>query len=219
MIISGLQIKSGLTTIKFFPTAHHAQSKSVAVASIADNHAHATPTHLLSPPARTTNKVSALWTITLMLVTLTVSGQVPVIKEPQPFTFSQPEIVKMTTGTQIVNPTITNTLYSIDPNERNKQIINEVDKYVKNQERQKQLVAEAMRELDGPQIEYNFQPSGLKGKGNFYKSYDQITKMLTGESKSNLKRAVFLSEFAYDTTMNYEKFNQEISGHRKNCGT
>lgn len=45
---SGLQINSGITTIKFFPTAHHAQSKSVAVASIADIHTHATPTHLLS---------------------------------------------------------------------------------------------------------------------------------------------------------------------------
>jgi hypothetical protein len=44
----GLQIKSGVTTIKFFPAAHHAPSKSVAVASIADTHAHATPTHLLS---------------------------------------------------------------------------------------------------------------------------------------------------------------------------
>ena len=52
MIISGLQIKSELTTIKFFLTAHHAQSKSVAVASIADTHAHATTTHLLSPPTK-----------------------------------------------------------------------------------------------------------------------------------------------------------------------
>jgi hypothetical protein len=39
-------MKSGLTTIKFFPTAQYAQSKSVAVASIADTYAHATPTHL-----------------------------------------------------------------------------------------------------------------------------------------------------------------------------
>jgi len=49
VIISRFQIKSGLTTIKFFPTAHHAQSKSVAEASIADTHTHATRTHLLSP--------------------------------------------------------------------------------------------------------------------------------------------------------------------------
>jgi len=47
VIISGLHIKSGITTIKFSPNAHYAQSKSGAVASIAYIHAHATPTHLL----------------------------------------------------------------------------------------------------------------------------------------------------------------------------
>lgn len=51
MKYSGLLIKGGLTTIKFFPTAHYAPSKSVAVASIADANARATPTHLLSQPA------------------------------------------------------------------------------------------------------------------------------------------------------------------------
>lgn len=81
MIISGLQIKSGLTTIKFFPTAHHAQSKSVAVASIADTHAHATPTHLLSPPTEnyeTKFSKPTHWTLTtiLIFVLLNASGQV-----------------------------------------------------------------------------------------------------------------------------------------------
>lgn len=46
---SGHQIKSGITTKKFFPTAHCAQSKSVAVAADTQALAHATPTHLLSP--------------------------------------------------------------------------------------------------------------------------------------------------------------------------
>jgi len=41
VIISGLHIKSGITTIKFSPNAHYAQSKSGAVASIAYIHAHA----------------------------------------------------------------------------------------------------------------------------------------------------------------------------------
>jgi len=81
VIISGLQIKIGLTTIKFFPTAHHAQSKSVAVASIADTHAHATPTHLLSQPAEsyeTKFSKPTRWTLTtiLILIFLKASGQV-----------------------------------------------------------------------------------------------------------------------------------------------
>ena len=78
---SGLLIKSGITTIKFFPTAHYAQSKSVAVAADTQSHAHATPTHLLSPPAESyESKFSkpTKWTLTaiLTLILLNASGQV-----------------------------------------------------------------------------------------------------------------------------------------------
>jgi len=78
---SRLQIKSGITTIKFFPTAHYAQSKSVAVAADTQSHAYATPTHLLSPPAESyESKFSkpTKWTLTTILVLILVkaSGQV-----------------------------------------------------------------------------------------------------------------------------------------------
>lgn len=81
MTICGLQIKSGVTTIKFFPTAHHAQSKSVAVAADTQSHAHATPTLLLLPPAESYElKFSkpTKWTLTtiLTLILLNASGQV-----------------------------------------------------------------------------------------------------------------------------------------------
>jgi hypothetical protein len=77
----GRLIKSGTTTIKFFPTAHYAQSKSVAVAADPHAHAHATPTHLLSPPAESyESKFSkpTRWTLTtiLILILLKVNGQV-----------------------------------------------------------------------------------------------------------------------------------------------
>jgi hypothetical protein len=70
-----------LTTIKFFPTAHYAQSKSVAVAADSQANAHATPTHLLSPPAENCeSKFSKLtkWTSTaiLTLILLNAAGQV-----------------------------------------------------------------------------------------------------------------------------------------------
>jgi hypothetical protein len=81
VIKSGLQIKSGLTTIKFFPTAYHAPSKSVAVAADTQAHAHATPTHLLSPSAESyESKFSkpTRWTLTtiLSLILFNASGQV-----------------------------------------------------------------------------------------------------------------------------------------------
>lgn len=209
VITSGLQIKIRLTPIKFFLTAHNAPSKSVVVAAATQTHP--TFTQLLYQSSKTTNKVSALWTIALVIVTLRVSAQIPVIVEPKPFTFSQPHIVKTNMVTQTGNRALTSTSYSLDVNERNRQIKNEIDDYSKKQEQQRKFIEDAMRELNVPQIEYSFKPSGLKGRRNFHKSYDQITKMLTGESKASLKRAVFLSEFAYDTTMNYENFNQEIS--------
>lgn len=75
------RIKSGIATIKFFPTAHYAQSKSVAVAADTQANAHTTPTHLLSPPADSyESKFSkpTKWTLTtiLILVFLKASGQV-----------------------------------------------------------------------------------------------------------------------------------------------
>lgn len=45
---SGFHIKSGITILKFFSTAHYAQSKSVTVPTDTQDHAHGTPTHLLS---------------------------------------------------------------------------------------------------------------------------------------------------------------------------
>jgi hypothetical protein len=70
-----------LTTIKFFSTAHHAPSKSVAVAADSHANAHATPTHLLSPPAASYDSKFSKpirWTLTtiLILVLLKASGQV-----------------------------------------------------------------------------------------------------------------------------------------------
>jgi hypothetical protein len=81
VINSGLVIKSVTTTIKFFPTAHYAPSKSVAVAAVTQSHPHATPTHLLPPPAESyESKFSkpTRWTLTtiLILLLLKASGQV-----------------------------------------------------------------------------------------------------------------------------------------------
>ncbi len=210
VITSGLQIKSGLTTIKFFPTAHHAQSKSVAVASIADTHAHATPTHLLSPPARTTNKVFATWTIALVLVTLTAFGQIPNIpKTPQPATFQRYDQTNWS-GNRGQNPTTNQNQYSLDQNERNRQIMQEVDDYVRQQEYQKRLIAEAVEELTPNTRNYKLTTKYSKAKGNYFKAFNELNTMLD-KGTLDLKRAVFLVEHAYDTTLTYERFKNQIS--------
>jgi len=205
----GLQIKSGLTTIKFFPTAHHAQSKSVAVASIADTYAHATPTHLLSPPSSTTNKVSALLTMTLVLVTLTASGQIPNMpKTPQPSTFQRYDQTNWS-GNRGQNPTTNQNQYSLDQNERNRQIMQEFDDYVRQQEYQKQLIAEAVEEMTPKTRNYKLTTKYSKAKGNYFKAFNELSTMLDNGTL-DLKRAVFLVEHAYDTTLTYERFKSQI---------
>ena len=196
-----------MTTIKSFPTA---QSKSLAVASIADAHAHATTTHLLSPPAWTTNKVSVMWTITLILVTLTASGQIPVMpKEPQSATFQRYDQINWN-GNRGQNPTTNQFQYSLDPNERNRQIIQEVDDYVRQQEQQKRLISEAIEELTPKTRNYKLTTKYSKGKNHYYNAFNELNSMLDNGELS-LKKAIFLVEHAYDTSLNYERFDRQIS--------
>lgn len=206
----GLLIKSGLTTIKFFSTAHHAQSKSVAVASTADTHAHATPTHLLSPPARTTNKVSVLWTLILVLVTLTASGQIPNMPQtPKPATFQRYDQTNWS-GTRGQNPSTNQNQYSLDQNERNRQIMQEVEDYQRQQEYQKQLIAEAVEEMTPKTKNYRLTTKNSKAKINYFKAFNELNAMLDNGTL-DLKRAVFLVEHAYDTTLTYERFKNQIN--------
>jgi hypothetical protein len=210
VIFSVHQIKSGLTTIKFFPTAHQAQSKSVAVVADTNAKAHTTPTHLLSPPARTTNKVSFMWTATLVLVTITASGQIPVMpREPKPATFQRYDQTNYG-GTRSTNIPTSQYQYSLDPKERNRQIMQEVDDYVQQQEERDRLIEEAFAELSPKTRNYKLTSKNLKGKSHYYKAFNELNTMLNG-GQLDLKRAVFLVEYAHDTTLNYERFKNQIS--------
>jgi hypothetical protein len=203
-------MKADPTTIKFFPTAHHAPSKSVAVASIADTHAHTTPTHLLSPPAGTTDKVSGSWTIVLALVTLTATGQIPNMPQtPQPATFQRYDMNNYGVTRSPNVPTNQNQ-YSLDQNERNRQIMQEVEDHQRRQEYQKRLIAEAVEELTPKTRNYRLTTKNSKAKINYFKAFKELNDMLDN-GNPDLKRAVFLVEHAYDTTLTYERFKNQIS--------
>jgi hypothetical protein len=203
-------MKADPTTIKFFPTAHHAQSKSVAVAADTHANAHTTPTHLLSPPARTTSKVSFVSTVTLVLVTLTASGQIPLMpREPKPATFQRYDQTNYG-GTRNTNFPTNQYQYSFDPSEQNRQILQEVEEYERIRAERDRLIGEAIAELTPTTRNYKLTSRNLKGKNHYHKAFNELNTMLNG-GQLDLKRAVFLVEHAHDTTMSYERFKNQIN--------
>lgn len=60
-------------------------------------------------------------------------------------------------------------------------------------------------------IQYNYPANSSYGKIHFEKAYKEISDMLEGRKPYSLKRAVFLTEYAYDTTLNYAQFERQIA--------
>ncbi len=128
--------------IKFFPhRTPTAQSKSVAVASIADTHAHATPTHLLSPTkdfkqifTKPTN-----WILLIYLFSFSATfGQkwtLPIPKLPE----------YKVAGPTIVNPGYNNVMTNEEKNRINMMI---VEQDMKNYELQKKQEQEIINEAN-----------------------------------------------------------------------
>jgi hypothetical protein len=196
-------------TIEFLPTA---QSKSVAV--VADTHAnaHTTPTHLLPPPAKATNKVSALtikFTGLLTAIAITASGQLPVIQAPKPATFQRYDMNNYGV-TRSPNTPTNQYQYSLDQNERNRQIMQEVDDYSRNREEQNRAIEEALAGLTPKARNYRLTTKESKDKKYYVKAFNELNAMLNS-GKLDLKKAVFTVEHAYDTTLNYERFKSQIN--------
>ena len=60
-------------------------------------------------------------------------------------------------------------------------------------------------------INYRHTPNNAYGRVHFEKALTEITDMIEGRAPYNLKRAVFLTEHAYDTTLNFKQFERQIS--------
>jgi hypothetical protein len=149
--------------------------------------------------------------VLIILVTSKAMAQIPVIVEPKPFVFSQPNVVKESPASLVNHPAIVGHAYSMDTQEANRQIIQEIEDFERQKKQQEQIISGALAELDGPAIEYNFTPNKGLGRKNFHSAFEEINEMFNEGAKLNLKRAVFLSEHAYDTTLTYQQFNKEIS--------
>jgi hypothetical protein len=62
-----------------------------------------------------------------------------------------------------------------------------------------------------PNINYNYPENKAYGKTHYEKAFKEIMDMVERRSPNNLKRAVFLTEHAYDTTLSYPLFERQIA--------
>jgi hypothetical protein len=197
--------------IKFFPhRTPTAQGKSVAVASIAQTSAHATPTHLPSPTNGFKQKFSKPTSWILLICTLsytTAFGQQWTLPNPKLPEYKVP-------GPTIVNPGYNNAMTNEERNRINMMMVEQdMRNYELQKKREQEAIDEANLLLGGkPTINYKYQSNLNKPGAGFYKqAFDSLATMVSGQRPLSYKKAVFLSEWPfYEGTLSYQDFDQAI---------
>ena len=126
---------------------------------------------------------------------------------------------------QIPNPTLPNynppnplqgiRFSGYNHEEAQRRQIQEVDEYIKRNDPMMRKIyypEPKVTEVKGrSRIQYNYPANYSYGKIHFDKAYKEISDMIEGRKPYSLKRAVFLTEYAYDTTLNYAQFERQIA--------
>jgi len=139
---------------------------------------------------------------------------VPIPQPPQPATLAPQVIV----GFPNPQPQMPGTANPFFPNgnvqQQNQMIMQEVQ-HEQRRLQQQQLLAEAEREFNPREVQYEFPDQTQVIGTEFYRqAFDEISQMLKGEKPMNLKQAVFLTENAYlDNRLTYDWFSGDISGN------
>lgn len=166
-----------------------------------------------------------------------VRAQVPVFAEPQDFKFENytQGTIKMNTGSDVKNnysiPTFTpgNNSYVLNPQVQNpsasmaqlhnippvgassEQLRRYADEDIRRhqvEQKQKQdQLKEATAAIDEMHIDYEFSFSEKPEKWEFGLAFEELKKMLDGQTPLNLERAVFLTEHAYDPSLKFSDFD------------
>ncbi|WP_343859435.1 hypothetical protein, partial [Fulvivirga kasyanovii] len=168
----------------------------------------------------TTNLLKPIYVGILWLCHTAVLSQVPHVTLPKPASL-QPEIIGFDTPT--------NTTQSIiDPfnaNANNKAIMQEVDEHIALQQRQREIVEEAAKELNKTRatggnirIDYELRGRDIPGREMFYYAYREMEAMLSGQQPLSLKKAVFLYEKAYNPSLDWQAYNDKINGMVEHLG-
>ncbi|MEP5614449.1 MAG: hypothetical protein ABJP45_19510, partial [Cyclobacteriaceae bacterium] len=111
-----------------------------------------------------------------------------------------------------LDPDQINTYSSKSVREQNRQIMAEVDRYVEqqkvNRDRVNSIIDEAI--ATRPIIYYERKGTNRSGRDRFFEAFDQIAEMLTDSSKLNLTKAVYLTEAAYDQSIQWDSFRKPL---------
>lgn len=146
----------------------------------------------------------------ILLAPFTVSGQTPVVKLPM--SFQQPTYqgtTMMSVGRQQTHSPQMSTGGGQN-NGYNQQIMAEVEQHPREQQRRAAAVDDAFRSFESTKIHYEFNNKPAQGKDRYAASFIDLNKMLDGSLPLNLKRAVYLVESAYDTTLKFEEFSKQL---------
>lgn len=156
--------------------------------------------------------------VLLTVKVLTAIGQVPIIAEPKPFQFPvyPNTVIKSnitTTGNQVYNPLA---VYNIprpgaSSEEQRRAADEDIRRYELEKAQRQNLIDQANNELDATHIEYQLPFNDLPEKKLYFDAFNYFKKVLSGEESMNLEAAVFFVEHAFDPSLDYNEFSQQLS--------
>jgi hypothetical protein len=166
-------------------------------------------------------------------------SQVPVLKEPQAFQFENyanksltnnpslpsttqiPQINIQSSYTPPVNTQVHNPSmwmiekYYVKPNMSPQEQVRYADEQVRLHELEKQQnqqrIAEANSALDEMHIDYELPFKELPEKQIYALAFNELEKMLNGQNPINIEKAVYVTERAYDKSLNFADFDAQLN--------
>lgn len=142
-------------------------------------------------------------------------GQVPVqiVDLPKSYTFPVPDLSFTATkpnpqSTPTANVGVTHP--GLTQKEHEQYIRAEVENYNKQQAYREQLLNDAFTEFERDKIFYEFEMAPANQAQEFYNAFSELKDMIEGKKPLDLKKAVFLVEHAYDSSLRLEDFNKSI---------
>jgi hypothetical protein len=165
------------------------------------------------------------------------TAQVPVILDPSPFQFHdyskstlQGQKLQPYNATENFNLTKANVStstsnnpsawvinqYNIPPagissDQQRRYADEDIKRYELEKAERQEVIEQADSELNALKIEYQIPFAESPEKKLYFDAYNYFKRVLNGEESPNLEAAVFYVEHAFDPSLNYDDFNQQVS--------
>jgi hypothetical protein len=163
-------------------------------------------------------------------------AQVPVLSQPGPFRFERypsdalsshdtEASVNNTQSTQIEDSKMAVPIYNpsmwvieqhyvkpgMTPQEQKRYADQQIAAHEFQKEQNRKEILEANNALDELRIDYEFPFEDLPEKRNYAFAFGELNRMIRGETPANIETAVFLVERAFDPTLNYAAFDEQLN--------